>query len=85
MKKHAKLINNLGTQPEGCGKMSDYVYLEKYATCASCRVHVGWKDEAYPVCDSCKSQAKKESWLAESFIFDETTFANFPNGDRKNV
>ena len=62
--------------------MSDYVYLEKYATCASCRRFVGWKDEAYPVCNSCKSEAKTESFLAEDFIFDETKLANFPNGDR---
>jgi len=65
--------------------MSDYVYLEKYATCASCRRFVGWHAGAYPVCDSCKSQAKKETFLAEDFIFDETTFANFPNGDREHV
>jgi RNA polymerase subunit RPABC4/transcription elongation factor Spt4 len=62
--------------------MSDYHYLEKFATCASCRTFMGWQDNAYPICTNCKSEAKAESWRAEDFIFDETKLANFPNGDR---
>jgi hypothetical protein len=46
---------------------------------------MGWQDNAYPICNNCKSEAKAESWRAEDFIFDETKLANFPNGDREHV